>query len=132
MYRRYISQRHTGGGMDTNDPEKYREFLLNPHIDGGLHEFRLNGELVAVSVVDQLENALSAVYTFFDPSQQQRGLGVYAILYLLDYAKRHDIAHVYLGYWIAECPKMAYKDQYQPFEVFHNGKWELFSTPKIK
>jgi arginine-tRNA-protein transferase len=128
LYRRYISQRHAGGGMDCDEPEKYQEFLLNPDITGALHEFRLQGKLVAVAVVDHLENALSAVYTFFDERESRRGLGVFAVLHLLDYAKMHHIEHVYLGYWIARCQKMAYKHQYRPFETFHNGQWELFIT----
>lgn len=126
LYRRYISQRHAGGGMDSDEPEKYQDFLLSPDINGAMHEFRLHGELLAVAVVDHLDNALSAVYTFFDERQKQRGLGIYAVLHLLNYAKMQQIEHVYLGYWIAECQKMAYKHQYRPFEAFLNGKWELF------
>ena len=127
LYRRYISQRHAGGGMDSDEPEKYRDFLLNPYINSALHEFRVGGKLLGVAVIDHLDDAISAVYTFFDPSENSRSLGVYGILYLLDYARLHQIRHVYLGYWIIGCQKMAYKSQYRPFETFQNGRWELFS-----
>ncbi len=128
LYRRYISQRHRGGGMDTDEPDKYRDFLLNPHINSAMHEFRLDDRLLGVAVVDHLDDAISAVYTFFEPSEVHRSLGVFAILYLLDYARMHQIGHVYLGYWITKCQKMSYKSQYRPFETFHNGRWELFNS----
>lgn len=124
LYRDYISSRHGGGGMDSPDPDKYRDFLLNPHIDVRFHEFRRGEELLAVAVTDHLEGALSAVYTFFKPGYPERGLGSYAILSQLDYARRHDISHLYLGYWIPECGKMAYKDRFRPFEVFRDGRWQ--------
>jgi arginine-tRNA-protein transferase len=93
-----------------------------------MHEFRLDCRLPGVAVVDHLGDAISAVYTFFEPSASSRSLGVFGILYLLDYARLHQISHVYLGYWITKCQKMAYKSQYQPFETFHNGRWELFKS----
>lgn len=125
LYRHYMSSRHQGGGMDTPDPEKYSDFLINPYIEGLFYEFRLNGRLLGVAVVDVLNNALSAVYTYFDPDEANRGLGVFAVLWQIEQAKASGFEHVYLGYWIKECQKMAYKDQYRPFEVFRDGHWKL-------
>jgi arginine-tRNA-protein transferase len=110
--------------MDTPDPEKYSEFLINPYTEANFYEFRLNGRLLGVAVVDVLDDALSAVYTYFDPREAARGLGVYAVLWQIEEAKASKIEHVYLGYWIKECPKMAYKDQYRPFEVYRGGVWQ--------
>ncbi|WP_126455221.1 arginyltransferase [Sulfuriflexus mobilis] len=124
LYRRYMHSRHPGGGMDTPDPGKYSEFLINPYIDGVFYEFRLDDRLLGVAVVDVLEDALSAVYTYFDPHEAARGLGVYAVLWQIAQAKASGLGHVYLGYWIKACQKMAYKDQYRPFEVYREGTWQ--------
>jgi len=124
LYRRYMHTRHAGGGMDNPDPEKYSEFLLNPYIDAHMYEFRHQDRLLAVASVDKLDNALSAVYTFFDPDESARSLGNMAILWQIKQAKRLDLEYIYLGYWIKECQKMVYKNKYRPFEVFRDGGWQ--------
>jgi arginine-tRNA-protein transferase len=71
-----------------------------------------------------LSNGLSAVYTFFDPEEHKRGLGVFAVLWLIEEAKRRGLPYLYLGYLIHESAKMAYKARYQPLEVFRHGHWQ--------
>lgn len=90
-------------------------------------EFR-NSEnsLIGVAVADQLENGISAVYTFFDPNEQKRSLGVYAVLAQIEWAQKQSNRYVYLGYWIKECQKMSYKTLYKPFELFINNQWLTF------
>lgn len=124
LYRRYMSARHAGGGMDNPESEKYSEFLINPHIDGCFYEFRFERQLLAVAAVDMLRDAISAVYTFFDPTAASRSLGHMAILWQIEEARRLQLPHVYLGYWIKECQKMVYKGQYRPFEMFRDGEWQ--------
>lgn len=123
LYRRYLATRHPGGGMDDPDPENYLSFFTHPRIDTAFYEFRLHGQLLAVAVVDHLEQGLSAVYTFFDPDHTARSLGVYAVLWQIDEARRLGLQWVYLGYWIKESPKMRYKSQYHPLEVYRDGYW---------
>ena len=123
LYRHYMKSRHKGGGMDNPDPEKYSEFLLNPYIDAYLVEFRHHDKLLAVASVDKLNNALSAVYTFFDPTESARSLGSMAILWQIEHAKQENIEYIYLGYWIKQCQKMVYKSKYRPFEIFQEGSW---------
>lgn len=122
LYQRYLTKRHhPNGGMEK--PEHYLNFLMSSRIDTGLYEFRLQDELLAVAVVDHLAQGLSAVYTFFDPDREARSLGVYAILWEIDEARRRGLTWLYLGYWIKECPQMSYKDQYRPFEMYRSGQW---------
>jgi len=128
LYRRYMSSRHAGGGMDTPEPDKYAEFLINPYIDACFYEFRLDGKLIAVAAADVLNDALSAVYTFFDPAESKRSLGGMAILWQIQQAGKLGLRHVYLGYWIKECQKMVYKDQYRPFEIFREGQWLMLEN----
>lgn len=123
LYQRYLAHRHAGGGMDDPDPDNYLAFLASRHIDTGFYEFRLQGQLLCVAVVDHLRQGLSAVYTFFDPRYAQRSLGVYAVLWQIEHAKQRGLLWVYLGYWIKASPKMNYKAHYQPLEMYQHGQW---------
>lgn len=124
LYRRYISSRHAGGDMDVTNPDRYREFLLSSWGDTWCYEFRLGPRLLAVAVIDRLAQGLSAVYTFFDPEYADRGLGTFAILWEISDAQRSGLPWLYLGYWIAECPKMSYKSQFRPLEIYRDGLWQ--------
>ncbi len=125
LYRRYLATRHPGGGMDDPDPEHYLSFFTHPRIDTAFYEFRLRGQLLAVAIVDHLEQGLSAVYTFFDPDHHARSLGVYAVLWQIEEASRLGLPWVYLGYWIEASPKMRYKSQYRPLEAYRGGRWNI-------
>jgi leucyl-tRNA---protein transferase len=124
LYRRYQSARHAGGGMDQDDREQFRSFLLQSRVDSVLAEFSLDGEVVMVALVDKLVDGLSAVYTFFDPDLHQRSLGVFGVLTQIRLAREIGLPYVYLGYWIAACEKMAYKSDYQPLEGLLDGRWQ--------
>jgi arginyl-tRNA--protein-N-Asp/Glu arginylyltransferase len=129
LYRKYQRTRHTGGSMDTDDPARYRDFLFGSVGDTRVLEIRRAGaisaigSLLAVAVIDRLQDGLSAVYTFFDPSESHRGLGIYAILYEIELARTLELPHLYLGYYIAESPKMDYKLNFQPLEGLRNRIW---------
>ncbi len=124
LYRRYQSARHAGGGMDHDDREQYRSFLLQSQVDSALIEYRLDGEVVMVALVDRLLDGLSAVYTFFEPDLEKRGLGVFAVLEEIRLARELGLPYLYLGYWIADCRKMAYKRAYHPLEMLLAGHWQ--------
>ena len=123
LYTRYLNQCHPGGGMDNPDADSYRSFLVGNYCNTFFAEFRAAKQLLAVAVIDQLTDGLSAVYTFYDPAAQRRGLGTFAILWQLDACKRRQRHYVYLGYWIRDCQKMAYKSEYRPLELYMNGRW---------
>lgn len=123
LYRTYLGSRHAGGGMDRDGPDQYTQFLLSSNVDSALVEFRDGGQLTMVSVVDQLDDGLSAVYTFFDPAREKDSLGVYGVLWQIELAKRLELPYLYLGYWIAESRKMAYKQQYAPLQGLFDGEW---------
>ncbi len=124
LYQRYQSARHAGGGMDQDDREQYRNFLLMSRVDSALVEYTLAGRVVMVSLVDRLLDGLSAVYAFYEPELARRGLGVYNVLALVELARRMGLPYVYLGYWIGDSPKMAYKRQYRPIEGLIDGRWQ--------
>ena len=123
LYRKYMQHRHPGGGMDEDDPDAYMRVVSSSWSDTKLIEFHDQEQLVAVAIVDILQNAFSAVYTFFDPDYQSRSLGVYAILTMIELAKSSDKTWLYLGYWNPQCQKMSYKNNYRPYEIYQNMAW---------
>jgi arginyl-tRNA--protein-N-Asp/Glu arginylyltransferase len=125
LYRRYLSWRHDGGGMDNPSPRDYMGFLTSRRIDTRFYELRDGHRLVGVAVVDCLPDSFSAVYTFYDPEYRRCGIGVFAILWQIAEARRLGIPWIYLGYWIHECSKMRYKGRFHPLEVYRRGRWLL-------
>jgi arginine-tRNA-protein transferase len=123
LYVRYLSHRHSGGGMDNPSPHSYMQFLTCRWARTYFYEFRLAGQLLGVAVADQFDNGLSAIYNFFDPGQSWRSLGAYMILWEIQEARRLGLPYLYLGYWIPECRKMRYKVEYQPVEYYRRGNW---------
>ncbi len=123
LYQRYLGARHRGGGMDDGDSEDFDRFLIGPWSPSRFLEFRLQDRLIAVAVTDVLPLALSAVYTFFDPEHASRGLGTLAILHQIQWARREQVSHLYLGFWIDGHPKMDYKRNFRPLEMLDSRTW---------
>jgi len=125
LYRHYLHARHRDGGMDGHGALEFDQFLVGAWAQGRFLEFRERDShrLLAVAVTDVLDDALSAVYTFYDPDATARGLGTLAILHQLEWARRESRAHLYLGYWIGGHAKMDYKRRFRPLEGFDGREW---------
>ncbi len=123
LYQRYQAARHSGGGMDQDSRDQYAHFLLQTHVDSRLIEFRENGVLRMISIIDVLSDGLSSVYTFFDPDVAGASFGTYSILWQVDQCRRLELPHLYLGYWIRHSRKMAYKALFHPLEALRLGTW---------
>ncbi len=126
LYQAYTQARHGDGEMANASAENFRSFLVAPWCDSVFLELRVADRLLAVAVTDVLPDALSAVYTFFAPTQETRSPGVAAVLSQIELAKRLGLRWLYLGYWIPGCRKMTYKDEYRAIEVFSQGEWRQF------
>lgn len=127
LYRRYLAARHPGGGMDNPTRESFTQFLTCSWSKTHFLEIRDRRNLLAVAITDELDEGLSAVYTFFDPDQQARGLGNFAILQQIELARQTKLDWLYLGYWIAESPKMAYKRRFSPLQGYIQDHWETLN-----
>lgn len=133
LYCKYQNARHRDGGMVEDTRQQYEQFLLRSSVKTCLVEFRECSEdvhepgvLRMVAVIDVLRDGLSSVYTFYDTDNPSASYGTYGVLWQIEYAKKLKLSHVYLGYWVHGCPKMAYKVRFNPFELFMGGKWRFF------
>jgi len=127
LYCRYIQLRHADGDMYPPDREQYESFLNDAWDCTHYYRFYGSTGLVALAVVDELQDGLSAIYTFFDPNCDKRSLGTYAILWQIERTRALGLDYLYLGYWIRGCRKMAYKSEFRPLELYVKNRWTAIS-----
>lgn len=123
LYSKYISLRHQDGSMYPPNKSQFQSFLFCSWLTITFIELWDQENLVAVAVTDCMDNAISAIYTFFDPDYEHFSLGTVMILQQLKFAKQQHKQFVYLGYQIDECDKMKYKTQFLPAQKQLNDQW---------
>ena len=121
LFKRYLDSRHTGGGMTAMNFVDYEYMVEDTPVQTVVVEYRLanveGNPLAAVALTDVMADGLSMVYSFYDPDLDKRGLGNLVILDHIRQVRLAGLSYVYLGYWVQDSPKMAYKGQFRPLEV---------------
>lgn len=126
LFQTYQQARHGDGDMSAMSFYDYRAMVEDTPIETSVIEFRLpSGRLVGACLTDRLEDGLSAVYSFFETGLNRRSLGTYAIIWLIRRVVEMGLENVYLGYWVQESRKMAYKAKFHPSEILRGGQWKL-------
>ena len=136
LFQRYLKNRHADYGMVNMNFDEYSEMVEDSPINTKIIEFRLRNlqkekaksPLMATVLFDRLSDHLSMIYSFFEPEQEKRSLGTYAILHHIKKAKSEGLPYCHLGYWIKESPQMAYKNRFLPQQRFIQGKWRRYDT----
>lgn len=117
LFRRYQRSRHTDSGMASMDFGDYQDMIEDTTVDTAVVEFRhTDGRLIGACLSDKMGDGFSLCYSFFDPDEPRRSMGSYMVMWHVQEAVRLNLPYVYLGYWIAESPKMAYKANFRPLE----------------
>lgn len=120
LFKRYLDSRHAGGGMTQMSAIDYEYMVEDTPVQSVLVEYRLREHperLVAVALTDVMPDGLSMVYSFYDPDLAHRSLGTFLILDHIAQVRSAHLSYVYLGYWVKDSPKMAYKAQFRPLQV---------------
>lgn len=124
LYARYIGDRHRDGDMYPPSTDQFRSFLLSQWAETRFFcLYDADGRLMSVAVTDLQPDGVSAIYTFYEPDDDKRSLGVVSVLHQIEYCRNEGLEHVYLGYWIKDAQKMRYKTDYRPVQMFVNNRW---------
>ena len=131
LLRAYLDERHAQGGMADMTSHDYVSMIEDTNVTTSVIEYRSTvaagtgkRPLIAAALTDTLEDGLSMVYSFFDTVAEERSLGTYMVLDHIRRAKELGLPFVYLGYWVADCRKMAYKMRFRPIEALGLNGWE--------
>jgi arginine-tRNA-protein transferase len=132
LFQRYQRMRHPDGDMATMSYYDYRAMVEDTPVETFIVEFREpDDRLIGACLADRLGDGLSAVYSFFAPGFDRRSIGTYTILWLIERARIQELPYVYLGYWVPESRKMAYKSRFRPREVLIAGTWRLLTDADL-
>jgi arginine-tRNA-protein transferase len=128
LFSRYQQSRHAGGQMGEMSFGDFKAMMEDFPDDTRFLIARAGDVIKGVMQIDELPDGTSAVYSFFEPEEAQRSLGTWLIVKLAEYTKQSGRPYAYLGLWIKESRKMAYKARFQPLEMFVQEKWLPFGA----
>ncbi len=138
LFRRYLDLRHADGGMADMDVFEFAAMIEETPVRSRIVEYRLPGladtdgpqsDLAAVCLTDVLDDGLSMVYSFYEPTLIRQSLGTYIILDHIEIARASGLPYVYLGYWVPGSNKMGYKAGFDALEIYKGNQWQPIGNP---
>lgn len=137
LFRRYLDSRHSDGGMADMDIFEFAAMIEETPVKSRVVEYtspqsdgRGRNDLIAVCLTDVLDDGVSMVYSFYDPSKVADSLGTYIILDHVAIARQAGLPYVYLGYWVPRSRKMGYKAKFSAVEIYKHGAWQPLGDPE--
>jgi len=125
LFMSYQKGRHADSDMVLMSRDDFADMLQEGAAETLLYclrdPFR---KLVGCIMADPVVDGVSAVYSFYDPSESKRSLGTQLILNLISEMQQERQPYVYLGYWVAASRKMAYKIRFQPLQALGPQGWD--------
>jgi arginyl-tRNA--protein-N-Asp/Glu arginylyltransferase len=131
LYNRHLEGRNleVSGPIDL---QGYSSFLVESCVDSLEIRYSIEGQLVAVAILDRAEDSLSAVYTYFDPDLSRLSLGVFSVLTEMELCRTLGLRWLYLGLHVADCRAMQYKARFLPHERLIDDRWQRFDRAQGK
>ena len=127
-YHKFKSEK-SGWKFRAITPQNYYENYVEGMGDFGKEIVYIkDNKIIGIDYVDIVDDGLSAIYFFYDPDYNHLSLGTYSLLYQIELARMYELKHIYLGYYVKECPSLNYKDRYKPYTIL-DGNPEITDKP---
>ena len=134
LFRGYIDTRHSEGGMADMSVLDFAAMVDDTVADSRIVEYRFDescenaGELASAVLMDVLGDGISMIYSFYEPSYEDRSLGTLMILDAIARAQSMGLPYLYLGYYVNGSRKMEYKARFMPQQRLTVDGWKLVSA----
>jgi leucyl-tRNA---protein transferase len=131
LFRGYIDTRHSEGGMADMSVLDFAAMVDDTVADSRIVEYRFDegcenaGELASAVLMDVLGDGISMIYSFYEPSYEDRSLGTLMILDAIARAQSMGLPYLYLGYYVSGSKKMEYKARFMPQQRLTVDGWKL-------
>lgn len=136
-YHAYKSETDSWQNRTISQREYYENFVDGAHDFGKEVLYIVDDKIVAVDLIDILDDGISSIYFYYDPDYSRQSLGTYSLLYQIQLAQKLGLQWVYLGYWVDGCKAFTYKENFQPQEILdtfplisQEPLWELWEKPE--
>jgi len=123
LYEKYIRLRHSDGAMYPANKQQFFDFCTAEWMDTLFLHVYEDDTLIAIAVTDVFVDALSAVYSFFEPDSTF-SLGTLCVLFQIQYCQQTGRKWLYPGYQIDDCKAMNYKIRFKPHQKLILGRWQ--------
>ena len=123
-YHRYMHHKKGWEYHPTSAQHYYSSFVAGAE-DFGYEVLYFDDEkLIGVDLIDILEDGISSIYFYYDPDYTQLSLGKLSLYYQIILAKNSNKKWIYLGYYVKDCPSLAYKASYKPYLTLQGSPGE--------